>query len=733
VGGRIAWELGHESLIDEARFVRPAETLVVTGRDGVPLRHTRPDGYDRRWVSLDDVSPSLVAAVLAAEDARFHRHHGVDWKATARAALQAIVPGTPRSGASTITQQTVKLVYGRPHGRWSKPMEILRAVELEQRMTKDEILEQYLNRVPFGDQIVGVARASEAYFGKPPSELSIGEAALLAGIPQAPSATEPRRHRARAMRRRRTVLTRMRDKGFLDESQLRAALASEPRVLTERRPWRAPRFVDRVLDAHLRDALPDEARVGPREIRTSIDARLQEETREILRRTVSRFSGRGVTNAAAVVLLNDSGEVLSYVGAARSGAEAAGGQLDLLRARRQPGSTLKPFVYGLLFEDGGSAATVLDDVAWAMTGGDGALFEAEDYDGVERGPVRAREALASSLNLAALDAARRVGASRIVARLGAVGIQGLGEAEEYGAAIVLGGADVAPLDLARAYQVIARRGRRVRLRFTPGGYDEGAEVMEPGAVEVLRDVLMDGDARARAFGADLEDVAEGRFGLKTGTSSGWRDAWAAVFDERVTIVVWLGDPGGRALGEVSGFEAAAPAAARILAAARQVGEDASVTAVKPGLGVRLEEARVCALSGAVPHAGCPGVTRERFVRGTEPREPCAFHGAGGELELPARYAGWARTLGLATESVARGVEPLRIVQPRDGARLVVDATRAPAMTLRAVRGRDSAAARWTVDGVAVDGVWVPRAGEHEIAAEVDEERVTVRVSVESAR
>ena len=169
----LAWQLAEPRLVDLRRFQQPADSLTVTDRDGAPLRHTRPDGLDRRWVPLDDVSPNFIAAMMAAEDRRFYHHHGVDWTATARAIAYACWPWAPRTGASTITQQTVKLVYGRPWGRFSKPMEILRALALENRMSKDEILENYVNRIPFGDQIVGIARASEAYFGKPPSELSV--------------------------------------------------------------------------------------------------------------------------------------------------------------------------------------------------------------------------------------------------------------------------------------------------------------------------------------------------------------------------------------------------------------------------------------------------------------------------------------------------------------------------------------------------------------------------------
>ncbi|HBQ11948.1 MAG TPA: hypothetical protein DEF51_12645, partial [Myxococcales bacterium] len=481
--------------VERARFERPRDAVTITDRHGTPLRHERSDGRDRRWVSLDQVSPHLVDAVLAVEDQRFHSHGGVDLRATARAGLSFALPGRRVSGASTITQQLIKLTHGRPDGLWDKPREILRAVMLERERDKDWILEQYLNRLPYGDQVVGVARASELYFGKPVSRLSVAEAALLAGIPQAPSALDPRRHLPAALRRRAVVLRRMRDTGRIDEATFLSASA-EPAAIRARpvRPWRAPRFADAALEGWRDGSL---SRSG-QTLRTSLDLPLQREAERILRDAVERLEERGVTNGAAVVVSNQSGEVLAHVGAARGG-ESPGGWLDLARARRQPGSTLKPFVYELFFERGGTPASLLDDLSRPMVGGGGALFTARDYDGRERGPVRAREALSASLNLAALDAARQVGAERVVARLGELGVRELDGADRYGAAIVLGGADVTAFELAEAYVTLARGGTRVPLSLGRAA-PEPRPVMDPAHAALTRDVLMDARARREAFG-----------------------------------------------------------------------------------------------------------------------------------------------------------------------------------------------------------------------------------------
>jgi len=345
VMGWLAFLAFHEHLVDEARFAIPDDALSIVDHTGRPLRHERPrssgERLDRRWVPLERIDRDVIDAAIAVEDQRFFAHGGVDPLATVRALGQDLVPGGRRSGASTITQQLVKLVYGRPHGPVSKGLEILRAIELEDRLTKDQILEQYLNRLPYGNGVEGIERAAEAYFGRPASELSLGEAALLAGLPQAPSRLDPRRHLGRALARREHVLSRMLALGLRTPEEIRLARAERPAIRSDApRAYRAARFVDTIV----RDARAGEVHAQGGAIRTTLDLTLQTDAEEILAGALRALSDRGATNGSAVVVLNATGEIRAYVGAARSGADAEGGQLDLLRARRQPGSKLKPFL-----------------------------------------------------------------------------------------------------------------------------------------------------------------------------------------------------------------------------------------------------------------------------------------------------------------------------------------------------------------------------------------------------
>ena len=715
--------------VDPAKFARPKDAVTVLDRHGAALRTARVGGVDRRWVALKDVSKPLVDAVLAAEDARFYSHKGVDARAVVRATVDTLVPGRSLSGGSTITQQLVKLVYGRPHGRLDKPFEILRAAALERIFTKEEILEQYLNRLPYGDRIEGVERASESYFGRPAKALGTAEAALIAGIPRAPSVTEPRRHLPAAIRRRDVVLGRMAGLGMIDEEARSAAAATAPLIVpTPRRADEAPRFVDQALFLYRRGMLDKHSGT----VTTSLDLELQHRVEDILRATVLRLTARGVTNGAAIVLDHESGDVLAYVGAARRGPGNPGGELDLLTAPRQPGSTLKPFVYELFFEHGGTAASVLDDLSLVRTGANGSSFEAKDYDGAERGPVRARVALASSLNLAALDAAGRVGQDAVWKRLKALGLKPSGGADRYGAAAVLGGVDVAPLDLAAAYATLARGGTRITLSYGPSkkaaekaerarakAKDGDKAVLDPAAVAVVTDVLEDPRARADGFGESLEDLAGGRFALKTGTSAGFRDAWAAAFTGSVTVVVWIGDPGSHPLGGVSGFEAAAPVAARILGAAREVLPPSEEHAI-----AKLDKALVCADTGLRPGAGCRHTVQESFAAGTAPTKECEAHDAHGDVMLPARYAEWIRrTKPAGVSDKPAALEKVSaaptVATPRDGSRLLVDPARGPTrIPLRATVGSAEApGATFEVDGVKLsDPSWTAVPGEHVLVA-----------------
>ncbi|MEZ0333448.1 MAG: transglycosylase domain-containing protein, partial [Gemmatimonadales bacterium] len=417
--------------------------LVLLDRNGRELRATRAqDGSRRQWVPLSEIDPDLVAAFLAVEDRRFNRHGGVDPRAVARAALANLRAGNIVSGGSTITMQLARMLRPAPRTWPGKVRQVAWALRLEHHLDKQTILEQYLNRVPLGQGGIGVEAGASLYFATGAAEVSLGQAALLAGLAQAPSTDNPLVSSRRADRRRDHVLAGLVAVGYATgEAASRAA--EEPVLATvSRAPFLAPHFTTRVVRWSERNGAPA---VGT--WHTSLDLGLQEELEAEVRHTVEQLAARGGRHAAAVVLDNASGEILAWVGSPNFWADTAG-QVDMVVSPRQPGSALKPFLYALAFDRGYTPATVLPDIARVYQTSTGP-YAPRNYDRRYHGPVRAREALGSSYNVPAVELAERLGVSSLLGVLRGAGFTSLGRgAEFYGLGLALGNGDVSLLELA---------------------------------------------------------------------------------------------------------------------------------------------------------------------------------------------------------------------------------------------------------------------------------------------
>ncbi|HEU5040041.1 MAG TPA: transglycosylase domain-containing protein [Gemmatimonadales bacterium] len=393
----------------------PAPGLVLLDREGRELRSTRAaDGSRRRWLSLDEMDPDLLAAFLAAEDRRFFRHPGIDLRAAARAAAANLRAGRAVSGGSTVTMQLARMLRPLPRSWSGKLRQSLWAVRLEHHLGKQAILEQYLNRVPLGQGAEGVEAAAALYFGGSATQVSLGQAALLAGIARAPSSDNPLVSPARAARRRTAVLSRLVAGGYAGSAV--AARAGEEPVGRPAGPppFRAPHFTTRVVRWAERSAAPASGTW-----RTSLDLALQEELEAEVRHTVATLRRQGARHAAAVVVDNRSGEILAWVGSPDFWADTAG-QVDMVLSPRQPGSALKPFLYALAFDRGSTPATILPDIARVYQTSTGP-YAPRNYDRRFHGPVRAREALGSSYNLPAVELADRLGAATVLGVLRGAG------------------------------------------------------------------------------------------------------------------------------------------------------------------------------------------------------------------------------------------------------------------------------------------------------------------------
>jgi penicillin-binding protein 1C len=613
----LAWRAFRASVgapsLDASRF---AEGTRVLARDGRELGE-RPSraGLRGRPVHLADVGPRLVAATLTSEDRGFRSHDGVDRAAVARALATDARHARLVSGGSTITQQVVKRLdhEGRPRPRTiaAKVKEIARAQNLEAAASKDAILEAYFDVLDYGHGLAGPEAAARGYFGVAARDLSWAQAALLAVLPRAPSALDPYRHLARARGRQQALLRAMHARGDLSSADLERALA-EPLVL-------APRPSRALVAPHVVLAAARGAPGG--EVRTTLDKDLQSDVEVIVRSHAAALRARAATGVAVVVLDNATGEVLAEVGSAGYFDAPSAGAVDLARARRQAGSTLKPFVYARAFERGVSPMAVLEDVPTEI-GTTGAVYAPDNFDGTFVGPVSAREALAGSLNVPAVRLAERVGVADLIATLSSVGLRIDGGAQRHGLALALGSAEVSPRELAGAYATLARGGRRViprdRLAERAG---DAPSVVDATAAALVADALSDPLARVRGLRARGPFELPFPTAVKTGTSTGFRDAWTAGFTAERTVVVWVGNANGAPTDHLTGATGAGPVFFDVMKRAMS-----SVGARGPLYDASLvEEADVCPLSGERPGPACADHVRRVFARGASPRETCTMH------------------------------------------------------------------------------------------------------------
>ncbi len=562
---------------------------------------------DDSWsfpVALSDVSPRFLQAVIAVEDKRFYGHGGVDACALGRAAWSNLARGRTVSGASTLTMQTIRLLEPRRRTLWTKLAEAFRAWQLEDLHSKSDILAAYANLAPLGGNLVGVEAASRAYFGKRARDLTLAEAALLAGLPQAPARLRPDRYPERATARRNHVLDQMLACRAITPQEHDLACREPVSVRRQPFPTEAPHLAQLV-----RQKWPAEPT-----LRTTLDPRIQHVAETALREAVGALRAGGVTNGAVAVIENDSAAVRAMVGSCDFGSEDDDGQVNGATSPRSPGSALKPFTYALAFERGLCLPeTILADVPASYTG-----YEPENYDHACRGAVTAREALATSLNIPAVRLLREVGHQPLHAFLKQLGFSTLTrDADHYGLALTLGSVEVTLLDLTNAYAALARLGvyRPVRFLETEPAV-EGHRVLSEGAAYLVADVLYD---TARLGGRPLWKSARGqvRMAWKTGTSTGHRDAWTVAYTPRHTVGVWLGNFSGRPCRELIGVHAAAPVAARIL--------DALEAAAPPAwfpMPQGVEMRPLCAASGMPPGPHC-SATIQRLGMATE--RQCGVH------------------------------------------------------------------------------------------------------------
>jgi penicillin-binding protein 1C len=586
----------------------PVSTAVYAA-DGRLLRLTlASDQQFRIWTPLEEISPQLTEALLLHEDRFFWWHAGVNPVALSRAAMDA-ARGRGHAGASTITMQLARRIYGL-HTRSvaGKLEQVAAAMWLTARYSKHEILEAHLNLVPYGGNVQGVGAASLSYFAKPAARLSLAESLALVVIPQSPQARTPGGaepnglHEARAR-----LLARWQAAHPEDAAALR--LAREPLQYGEPAalPFHAP---------HLTDALIAAA-PGRRQIRSTVDLRLQRLLEHSVAAYVDGNRSRGIANATALLVDVRTMGVRALVGSANYHDDAIDGQVNGVLAKRSPGSTLKPFIYALAMDQGLiHPRTVLKDAPVAF-----GPYAPENFDGAFVGPIAAHDALIASRNVPAVSLAARLSQPSFYEFLRSAGISRLASERHYGLALALGGGEVTMEELATLYAALGNGGLLRPLRYTedaPTG--EGTRILSPESSFMVLDILTHNPRP----GAAEEGTSSGRpLAWKTGTSWGFRDAWSAGLVGSYALIVWVGNFDGRGNPAFVGARAAAPLFFSIADAV----DSSEPTPAVPGLRVPItvRKVEVCAASGDLPNADCPRRIATWYVPGRSPIRVSTIH------------------------------------------------------------------------------------------------------------
>nr|WP_085960181.1 penicillin-binding protein 1C [Cupriavidus taiwanensis] len=689
--------------------------VVVLDRHGEPVGRVRDDFRARRgdWVALADTSPALRTAIVLSEDRRFYAHSGVDWQGVAAAAW-ANLWNTRTRGASTLTMQLAGLLdedlrrpgaAGQGRSLTQKLGQAAGAAVLERSWSKDQILEAYLNLVPFRGELVGLSAMSQVLFGKYPEGLDARESALAVALVRAPNARA-----AQVASRACGILREMRLprecdglEGFAQLALLhtgpvaqRAAAAAPSAGMTQLAP-----HLSRHLVGEARAQLPAGAAM-PARIASTLDARLQRTAVASLDRHLRELAGRNVEDGAVVVIDNASGDVLAYVGS--SGALSGAAQVDHAAALRQAGSTLKPFLYAQALEEKRlTAASLLDDRPVNLPVG-GGLYVPQNYDHRYAGWVSLRASLAASLNVPAVRTLVMVTPHRFHKRLVALGLPLTEAGDYYGYSLALGSADVSLLALTNAYRALANGGSYAPPRLRQGAPAVPAtRVMQAGASYVVADILSDRHARARTFGLDSPLTTRFWTAVKTGTSKDMRDNWCIGWSQHYTVGVWVGNASGASMRDVSGVSGAAPVWHDVMEA--------------------LHRARP-SQAPAMP-AGVERVAL-RFDDGLEPAREEVF------------------LVGTAVRRVSVGAPAARagtpmIATPADGTVFALDPDMPPAsqrvwFQAQGVAGQPARAVSWRMDGKPLgrggEVAWLPWPGRHQVELLDAAGKVVDRIGIE---
>jgi penicillin-binding protein 1C len=669
--------------IRTAHIAQDGSAIEFSDRNGLPLGTilTR-DQEHTAAVPLNQVSSHFIQAIIAAEDSRFYQHGATDVRAMARSLLEAVQAKHLVSGASTITMQLARMLAPAPRTLHHKVGEIWLSWRIFAGMNRDQILESYINRLPMSGNIYGVEAASRTYFDISAADLNLAQASLLAAIPNDPNNLNPYDRWQSLKKRQSYVLNRMVKDKYITRSQADRALAEEILLAPAKQGIiAAPHFL-----FWLSNQLPKQ---HPSHIRTTIDRNLQQFVEAQVQQLVNTLSTHNVHQAAALVIDNHTGEILAYIGSPNyfNGSEI--GKNDGVQALRQPGSTLKPFLYELALEKRVIRPnTILADVPtyYAIPGAK--LYSPTNYnDQTFLGPVRVRIALANSLNIPAVKVLEKVRVPNFLDRLHELGFAHLTKPPEYyGLGLVLGSGEVSLFELARAYFTLARQGQftPILTTFNDIKSSQVKSVMDRTTSALITNMLSDPHARAQEFGVDSVLALPFPTAVKTGTSSDFRDTWTVGFTTDYTVATWVGNFNGDRMKKVSGVMGAAPLWNHIMLHLHEHQEPKPFPTLKG-----LVQRPICAISGWRPGLNCPSVVQEYFY----PEDISKYETESNKIKFSDEYNGW---LARQSKSVFTNTD-FKIVSPQNDDYFLINQNHNSRLEFK-LSGGNSAPVEWWLNG-----------------------------------
>ncbi len=604
----VFWKL---SAIEEMTF----SSKKIYDRNGFLLREIYSSEYGTAYpIKLENLPPHLINTVVVTEDKRFYYHFGVDPIAIFRAVKQNIQAGEIVSGGSTITQQLVRNMYNYPRTVPYKFLEALQSICVEVRYSKKRILEEYLNRIPYGNGAYGIEAASRLYFAKPSRDITLAESAFLSVIPRSNKLFNPYINLPSVLKKQKEILTLLYVQKKINREKYNISINENLSLFAKKNNFFAPHFCEWII-AKYKDNLPNQ-------VKTTLDYNLQKKVEFIVNNHVSKLKHANVNNASVVVVDNSNRNILALVGSTDFFDEIHSGQLNGALSLRQPGSAIKPFVYGLSLESGFTVSDTLPDIETDFRIEGGGFYRPRNYDKKYHGMVRLRTALACSYNVATVNLASNFGPDLLLSKLHQAGFKSLKkDAEFYGLGLALGTGEVTLIELARAYSALANGGRLIDLKVL---IDEPTNdmglIFSPQVSYLLTDILSDNNAREPAFGEYSPFNLPFQCAAKTGTSKNFKDNWAIGYTPRYTVAVWVGNFSGKPMYSVSGISGAGPIFRDVMLTLEIRNKNYDVTVPD-----RIERKSICSKSGKLANEYCSELIEEIFIKGTSTEKICDIH------------------------------------------------------------------------------------------------------------